>query len=116
MKREQIIEILKKWKIDTVFSNDIIHLINADDDNLLAIADEILALQRDKPTELREERIWQKCPACDGRKVIYADPNYPVYGTIDCPVCGGSGILDQYGKPPANLCTTKDLTDSERKR
>ena len=41
MKKEQIIAILEKWKIDTVFSNDIIHLINADDDNLLAIAEEI---------------------------------------------------------------------------
>jgi len=53
--------------------------------------------KEDKPTELREELIkfTQK---------FYADEETCIHN------------VDEYLKSKANLCTTKDLTDSERKR
>ncbi len=44
--------------------------------------------------------VWQKCPVCNGRKEINAVPDYPIYGQIPCLVCEGTGILNQFGKPP----------------
>jgi len=49
---------------------------------------------------MKDKSIWQKCPVCEGRKEINAVPNYPIYGQITCLVCNGTGIINQFGKPP----------------
>ncbi len=63
---------------------------------------------RFKKSKKRERLIWQKCPVCNGRKEINALDNYPIYGQIMCPVCYGTGIINQFGKPPYQQIKNSD--------
>lgn len=51
---------------------------------------------RDKRQEELEAIEWElakKCPKCEGRKVVSRG-----FGTVQCPICLGSGLLSGCGK------------------